>query len=125
MKAFFKKGTDTPQKLLVGFEGMKYNKKGVAIENEATFHRVYGAFAACRVCDFDQVGGYNTLMSGWGYKDNDFRNRMVKAGAKEQVLPHRYNHLWHPSSVDLNSDARNRHLSKITYFDGVKWKIRN
>lgn len=124
-QAFYPKKTTVPKKLLVGFPGMKYTKTGKVIKNTATFGRVYGGFCACRVCDFDEVGGYNILMKGWGYKDNDFRKRMLAIqGMEEIVLPYKYYHYWHKPTDNRETDSQNRKISERSYFDGVKWRLR-
>jgi len=45
-----------------------------------------GALICSRV-DFDQIGGYDEVMKGWGYEDSDLYLRLRAAGSEARLFP--------------------------------------
>jgi len=113
---------DPPKNLLAGFKGIMQKKNGGSVPNTATFDRVYGAFMAMRTTSFDEVGGHNPYMKGWGWQDVDLRDRLIKHGrCKEVVLNEKYLHIWHPPSVNHKTDSKNREIASKSFWNGTKW----
>lgn len=119
LKAFGKKPYN---RYLLSFKGYKFNQKGKRSKNEATFNKVYGAFQVYRTHDFDIIGGHNPFMTGWGWQDDDIRNRLTKMGCKQKILNHYYDHLWHPSSDNNRTCNYNQDMSRRSSFDGKVWR---
>ena len=48
--------------------------------------------------DYIKINGYDEKYQGWGYEDDDFGNRLYKAGLKSKpiYLENTPLHLWHP-----------------------------
>jgi len=87
----------------------------------ASHSYICGAFQVCRREDYLKVGGYNELMTGWGWEDVDFEKRICGAGAIKQILKTEYLHIWHPKQINYKSEARNRLLTKTSRWDGQRW----
>jgi len=88
--------------------------------NNYSLNDTYG-----RVCirneDFLSIRGYNEALSGYGYEDNDFQNRLIQNGLKPVSFynPEFYNFVLH-SDEDRISDefmANNVILMFITYIN--------
>lgn len=74
--------------------------------------------------DYIKINGYDESYQGWGYEDDDFANRLYKAGLKSKPI---YSdniplHLWHPFDPTKNKSSneeyyyrRKKEISKEKY----------
>lgn len=91
---------------------------------------ISGGWQVFRTCDFDTVGGYNPFITGWGFEDQDFVQRLIKIGAGAVLLEKLpYEHLYHePGQTEAErheQETRNMRVADQTYFDGKVWKIKH
>ena len=80
-----------------------------------------GFFQVYRTEDFDNIGGYNPFLTGWGWEDHDFSRRIINYGCQHVVLPLFVTHMWHVPTYNLeNHNSKNIIISNITYWDNNK-----
>lgn len=48
--------------------------------------QIYGSFC-CRREDFEQLGGYDPVIEGWGYEDQDMYERLNALGLRQSYYP--------------------------------------
>lgn len=84
-----------------------------------------GFFQAFRVCDFDNVGGYNPFLINWGFEDADIKERLIKFGCAETTIPLMVTHQWHPKVASNIENIRNYEVTRHSYFDNRDrtWKL--
>ena len=110
------------RKLLLSFRGYRFDKGNKRRRpNHATFNQVYGAFQVYRTEDFDTIGGHNPFMRGWGWQDNDIRERFLRIGCREVIMRETYTHLWHKPSDNVTTCERNKRIASKSRWTGTKW----
>jgi hypothetical protein len=90
-------------------------------------HYKGGFFQTYRTEDFDVIGGYNPFLSGWGWEDNDFDERILAHGCKHVILPLTVVHMWHPTVANGKSNENNMRIAKNSYWDNIQkqWAMRS
>ena len=80
------------------------------------FLRMLNGFAHFWKSDFDDVGGYNENLIGYGYDDEDLYNRMTQYGLKRVKLSHDHCHVFHVPHDDSyrTSNYKNKNINWTT-----------
>jgi hypothetical protein len=77
----------------------------------ATGEHTFGTLLVAKT-NFERVNGYNELMSGWGYEDDDLYRRLKELGLRETTFP--YLSLEHISHSDsLRTQFRNENSEDV------------
>lgn len=113
----------TPKNLLVSCIGrMQHPDKRTTSVWEPSKKKVFGAFMVLRTDTYDKVGGHNPfLTAGWGWQDEDFRDRLYKSGVKPKILQKYYIHMYHTPSVNSNTQKKNIRLANKSKFVNGVW----
>ena len=86
-----------------------------------------GFYQTYRTEDFDNIGGYNPFLTGWGFEDDDFSKRIIGYGCRHVILPLYVKHQWHVSRYNIeNNWDKNFKMSNESYWDNKKkqWLVK-
>lgn len=86
-----------------------------------------GFFQCFRKIDADAVGGYNTLLTNWGWDDVSIKIRLLAYGCEEITLPIVVKHQWHPKVANDAENKTNQEIDNNSYFDTKDrtWKLKD
>lgn len=82
--------------IICGASRAEVMSDSIVITPRPQFGRFFGSFTTFPQDKYWECGGYNPFMTGWGYMDFDFIERIMKCGCKGHLLPTPILHLSHP-----------------------------
>lgn len=121
---------DAPQGSTVTPDGQVINAQGISLICQPSAQGVALASGDCQAMwghQWDEVRGYNELMTGWGVLDNDLTSRCLQHGLDVRVLGYKYNaqhiHGWHEESpFEYRNESNNRNMQiAVECYQDMKW----